>query len=102
MRHYGLIMVLVGSMMYLSCNGQKGRHPKDSTIEEVEFVRGVDEKEHVESPSMYDDRYGTPIIEKEGNPKDGLVKDPKEDEILEFGDGVDTEYDSYGDYSSDY
>ena len=51
---------------------------------------------------MYDDRYGTPIIEKEGNPKDGLVKDPKEDEILEFGDGVDTEYDSYGDYSSDY
>ena len=95
---------LISLVALLSCHGQKNNNfPKDDTIEEVEFVKGVEEKVDKKAPSMYDERYGTPIIEKEGKPKDDLAKDPKEDEdeILPFGDGADTDYDdvgAYGDY----
>ena len=85
----------------LACHGQKSNNfPKDDTIEEVEFVKGVEEKVDKQAPSMYDERYGTPIIEKEGKPKDDLAKDPKEDEdeIISFGDGADTDYDDVGAY----
>lgn len=94
----GWHFVFVAAML-LSCHGQKdGDSPKDDTIEEVEFVRKVEEKDNKEAPSMYDERYGTPIIEKEGKPKDDLVKDPKEDEILPYGEGSDTYYDNVGGY----
>ena len=94
----GWHFVFVAAML-LSCHGQKdGDSPKDDTIEEVEFVRKVEEKGNKEAPSMYDERYGTPILEKEAKPKDDLVKDPKEDEILPYGEGADTYYDNVGGY----
>lgn len=75
----------LGTLLLLSCGGQKGGDmPKDETIEEVEFVRGVTEKEEKESPSMYDERYGTPIDGKEGKPKDDLVRESNDEEIFGF------------------
>lgn len=86
MGKYGLMVILIlcGTVL-LSCGGQKdGTIPKDGTIEEVEFVKGVEEKDNSEAPSMYDERYGTPIDDKEGKPKDDLVREPNEDEIFGF------------------
>lgn len=67
------------ALVLLSCDGQKGGFRQNGTIEEVEFVKGVEEKGEPEAPSMYDERYGTPIDDKEGKPKDDLVKDPTDD-----------------------
>ena len=50
-------------------------------------MKGVEEKEEKESPSMYDERYGTPLDGKEAKPKDDLVKEPDEDDIFGFDDG---------------
>ena len=58
--------------------------PKDETIEEVEFVKGVKENDQKESPSMYDERYGTPIVGNESKPKDDLVREPSDEEIFGF------------------
>lgn len=85
--------------MFLSCSGGNSNMKNDKTIEEVEFVPPVDEKEHSEAPSMFDERYGTPIEGKEGKPKDDLVKDPNGEEIIGFDDGADMTYDDGGDYS---
>ena len=89
-----------------SCGNQKAGSVNEDTIEEVEFIKGVEEKDRTESPSTFDERYGTPIDDKEGKPKDDLVKDPKgnEDGIIGFDDGVDADgYDDVvGDYSEDY
>ena len=76
---------LISVAVFFSCNGQKGSDfPKDDTIEEIEFVKGVTEKEEKESPSMYDERYGTSLDDKEAKPKDDLVKEPEEDDIFGF------------------
>lgn len=91
MRHSWAIVVGAACLLFPSCNGQKESH--GGTIEEVEFVKGVEDKDNVESPSMYDERYGTPIDDKEGNPKDDLVKDPT-DEIAVGADGF-ADVDSY-------
>ena len=78
-------LLALGALLLLSCGGQKGGDmPKDETIEEVEFVKGVEENDDKESPSIYDERYGTPIDGKEGNPKDDLVRESNEDEIFGF------------------
>lgn len=79
---------VISVVALLSCNGQKGNDfPKDDTIEEIEFVKGVEEKVEKESPSMYDERYGTPLDGKEAKPKDDLVKESDEDDIFGFDDG---------------
>lgn len=78
-------LLIIATFLFLSCSGRKGGDiPKDETIEEVEFVKGVEENDDKESPSMYDERYGTPIEGKEGNPKDDLVRESNEDEIFGF------------------
>jgi hypothetical protein len=48
------------------------------------LIETATEKEEKESPSMYDERYGTPLDDKEAKPKDDLVKEPEEDDIFGF------------------
>ncbi len=90
---------IISATIFLSCNGKNSNLSNDKTIEEVEFVAPVEEKTHDEAPSMFDERYGTPIEGKEGKPTDDLVKEPKDDEIVGFDDGADISYDNVGEYS---
>lgn len=89
------LVILASVCLLLSCDGRKNKFgfPENETVEEFEFLKGVDEKSKSAEATtdMDDEPTGVLSNEKEGNPTDGLVQESNDADGI-VGGTTDTDF----------
>lgn len=96
-----LLMVLVA----VSCSGQSGEQKSDQDeVREMEIIPKVKEPqtEVVDTVGFPEEATGTPIRGYQGCPEDDLVKESKDEELVDFAGGADVDYYNGGGSSDGY
>ena len=96
-----LLMVQIG----VSCSGQSGEQKSDQDeVREMEIIPKVKEPqaEVVDTVGFPEEATGTPITGYQGYPEDDLVKESKDDELVDFAGGADVDYYNGGGSSDGY
>ena len=89
----------------VSCGWQSGEQKdEENDVHELEIVPKVKEPQTnvVDTVGFPEEATGTPITGYQGYPDDGLVKESKDDEIVDFAGEADLDYYSGGGSSDDY
>ena len=96
-----LLMVQVA----VSCSGKSEEQKSDQDeVREMEIIPKVKEPqtEVVDTVGFPEEATGTPIRGYQGHPEDDLVKESKDDELLDFAGGADVDYYNGGGSSDGY
>lgn len=96
-----LLIVLVVE----SCGGQSGEQKNErNEVREMEIIPKVKEPqaEVVDTVGFPEEATGTPITGYQGYPEDDLVKESKDDELVDFAGGADVDYYNGGGSSDGY
>lgn len=89
----------------VSCGGQAGEQKNDENgVHEMEIVPKVKEPltNEVDTVGFPEEATGTPITGYQGYPDDDLVKESKDDELVDFAGGADLDYYNGGGSSDGY
>ena len=88
-----------------SCGGQSGEQKNErNEVREMEIIPKVKEPqaEVVDTVGFPEEATGTPITGYQGYPEDDLVKESKDDELVDFAGGADVDYYNGGGSSDGY
>ena len=92
-------------LVVVSCSGQSGEQTSEQDeVREMEIIPKVKEPqtEAVDTVGFPEESTGTPITGYQGYPEDDLVKESKDDELVDFAGGADVDYYNGGGSSDGY
>lgn len=98
-------MSLLMAQAAVSCSGQSGEQKNEQDeVHEIEIIPKVKEPqaEVVDTVGFPEEATGTPITGYQGYPEDDLVKESKDDELVDFAGGADVDYYNGGGSSDGY
>ena len=98
-------MSLLTVLAVESCGGQSGEQKNEQDeVREMEIIPKVKEPqaEVVDTVGFPEEATGTPITGYQGYPEDDLVKESKDDELVDFAGGADVDYYNGGGSSDGY
>ena len=98
-------MSLLIVLATVSCSGQYGEQKNEQDeVREMEIIPKVKEPqaEVVDTVGFPEEATGTPITGYQGYPEDDLVKESKDDELVDFAGGADVDYYNGGGSSDGY
>ena len=98
-------MLLLMVLAAVSCSGQSGEQKNNQEeVLEMEIIPKVKEPqtEVVDTVGFPEEATGTPITGYQGYPEDDLVKESKDDELVDFAGGADVDYYNGGGSSDGY
>ena len=104
-RLWSFPMSLLAVLAVVSCSGQPGEQKSEQdVVREMEIIPKVKEPqtETVDTVGFPEESTGTPITGYQGYPEDDLVKESKDDELVNFSDGADVDYYNGGGSSDGY
>jgi len=105
-RNWFLPMSLLMALTTMSCSGQAGeqRADEDDEVHEMEIIPKVKEPQTnvVDTVGFPEEATGTPITGYQGYPDDDLVKESKDEELVDFAGGADLDYYNGGGSSDGY
>ena len=99
------LMSLLMVQVAVSCSGQSGEQKSDQDeVREMEIIPKVKEPqtEVVDTVGFPEEATGTPIRGYQGYPEDDLVKESKDEELVDFAGGTDVDYYNGGGSSDGY
>lgn len=106
MRRLSVLPIFVlTALAAVSCGWQaEGQKSEEDEVHEMEIVPKVKEPQTnvVDTVGFPEEATGTPITGYQGYPDDGLVKESKDDEIVDFAGEADLDYYNGGGSSDDY
>ena len=105
MRRLCFFLISLLMLVAVSCSGQSGEQKSEQDeVREMEIIPKVKEPqtEAVDTVGFPEESTGTPITGYQGYPEDDLVKESKDDELVDFAGGADVDYYNSGGSSDGY
>ena len=105
MRRLCFFLISLLMLVVVSCSRQSGEQKSEQDeVREMEIIPKVKEPqtEAVDTVGFPEESTGTPITGYQGYPEDDLVKESKDDELVDFAGGADVDYYDGGGSSDGY